>query len=115
MVMKKEKILDIIESTGDMPAVASMDAVAVFDPEDGRVVHLHHVLTFKGAKRTTVEQQQKHALDYARRLGCKVEGLATLHVPDFQPAAGRCCVDLERKVLVEMPVPPAIRKRLRPC
>ena len=94
-----------IQSTGEMPAIASSDAVAVYDPRDGRVMHMHHVITFQGGHRFDESHQERDALEYARRLGCRVEGLATLRVRDFRPRHNRCFVDLKRKVLVELPLP----------
>jgi hypothetical protein len=104
---------DLIESTGDMPAVLAIDAVAVYDTANGRVVHLHQVITFEGANRASPDEQVRHALEYAHRLRGTTERLATLHVADFKPIRGHCRVDLARQVLVEEPLPAAILKKLR--
>jgi hypothetical protein len=103
-----------LASTGEAPALLASDAVVVYDPKDGRVRHLHHSLVFEGGHRAEPESLRRTALEQARRLGCAVDGLATLHVRDFVPPTGPLCVDLARHVLVSLSLPAAARVRLRP-
>ena len=89
-----------IQSAGKVAPLASIDAVVLYDPRDGTVMHLHHAITFEGARRGN---QKRQAIEAARRLGCKVDGLKLLHVRDFVPSAHEYRVDVERQELVAMP------------
>jgi hypothetical protein len=113
MTTERTPEIETVDSTGEIPPVASIDAVAIYDPADGRIVHMHQVITFKGAKRTSPEEQQRNALEHAQRLRGKVEGMATLHVPDFREGPGRCCVDLKKKTLIDLPLPSIVRDRAK--
>ena len=104
MPTKNERNDSVIQSAGSVPAIASIDAIALYDPRDGRVVHMHHVITFEGAKRRNVKEQERNAMESARRLGCGVDGLNVLHVPNFQPTSKAFQVDLEKQVLIEAPL-----------
>jgi hypothetical protein len=104
--MTTERSGSFIQSAGSAPAVSSMDVTALYDLRDGRVIHMHYVITLEGAERRTREEQQQSARESALRLGCNVEGLAVLHVVDFQPTDKTYRVDLQTRALVEMPVTP---------
>jgi hypothetical protein len=103
--MNADRVHPAIQSDGDTPSVAWVDVTAIYDPRDGRVVHLHHVITAAGATRRTPDDQQRTALEAAARLGVDVEGLELLHVSDFYPTAGKAYgVDVSVRRLVELPV-----------
>ena len=95
-----------IQSAGDAPAVASVDVAVLYDPRDGRVAHMHHIIALEGAERRTREEHQESAREAALRLGCDIEGLEMLHVTDFQPTGKTYRVDLRSRALVETPVTP---------
>jgi hypothetical protein len=103
-----------VDSAGTVPGIASVDVTALYDPHDGRVMHMHHVIALEGAKRRTRDEQQQSAIEAARRLGCNVDGLEVLHVPDFQPKGRTYRVDPRTKTLVEQPVPSREEDRLPP-
>src|SRR6188472_1337551 len=96
---------NVIQSVGEGPVVASIDAIALYDPKDGRVVHMHHVVTFEGITAQDREAQRQNALDLARKFGHKVVDLQVLHVPNFQPTGKAYRVDLAKKALIAMPFP----------
>ncbi len=49
-----------------------------------------HVITFQGGHGFDESHQERDALEYARRLGCRAGGgLATLRVRDFRPRRSR--------------------------
>jgi hypothetical protein len=110
--MTTERTGSFIQSAGSAPAVSSVDVTALYDPRDGRVIHMHHFIVLEGAERRTREEQQRSARESALRLGCNVEGLEVLHVADFQPTGKTYRVDLEARALVETPVTP--RKPVKP-
>lgn len=93
-------------AAGNVPAVAAIDVVALYDPADGHVMHMHHVITLEGAERRPREEQERSARDSADRLGCRgVYGLEVLHVPDFDPGDKTYSVDPEKRTLVEVSAP----------
>lgn len=95
-----------IQSVGHVPAVAAIDCMVLYDPQDGRIVHMHHVIAFEGARRRDHDELQSSARESAKRFGCQMDGLKVLHVPNFHPAAGKVCrVDPKKRKLVEVQVP----------
>jgi hypothetical protein len=110
--MTNERSGYFIQTAGSAPAVSSVDVTVLYDPRDGRVVHMHHLVTLEGAERRTRAEQQQRARETALRLGCHVGGLEVLHVADFQPAGKTYRVDLQSQALAETPVTP--RKPVAP-
>ena len=100
-----------IQSVGTALTVESIHAVAVYHKKDGRVCHLHHVITFAGVERRPQQEHERNARTYAEKLGHGPAGLEFLHVPDFRPFARKYRVDLKRKVLVEDETVPKIKKK----
>jgi hypothetical protein len=90
-----------IQSVGTALTVESIHAVAVYHKKDGRVCHLHHVITYAGAERRAQQEHERNARSYAEKMGHDPAGLEFLHVPDFRPFARKYRIDLKRKVLVE--------------
>ena len=90
-----------IQSVGTALAVESIHAVAVYRKKDGRVCHLHHVITYTGAERRPQREHERNARSYAEKMGHDPDGLEFLHVANFRPFARKYRVDLKRKVLVE--------------
>lgn len=89
-----------IQTAGIAPAVVSVDAVAIYDPKDGRVVHLHHAIRFEGVKASSPDTLRKRAVEAANQMGRETEKLAVLHVPNFEPSGDMYRVDLKRQRLV---------------
>jgi hypothetical protein len=102
-----------VQSVGTMPAIESIQAVAVYHKKNGRVYHLHHVITFAGAESHPQQQHERNALAYAEKLGHDPASLELLHVPDFRPFARNYRVDLERKVLVEETAPESRKRKIK--
>jgi hypothetical protein len=90
-----------IQSVGTALTVESIHAVAVYHKKDGRVCHLHHVITYAGAERRPQQEHERNARSYAEKMGHDPAGLEFLNVPDFRPFARKYRIDLKRKVLVE--------------
>lgn len=102
MTDKREEENFVIQSVGTVPALTSTDAIALYDPRNGEIVHMHHIVTFAGAERQNYEEQQQRAIESAQCLGCNVDELRMLHVPNFQPSGKAYKVDLQRQMLVEV-------------
>jgi hypothetical protein len=113
--MSNERAGVPIQMVGDAPSAMSVDVTALYDPRDGRVVHLHHVITAGGATRRTPEEQQRGAREAAQRLGVTLDGLEVLHAPDFRPTAGSAYrVDITTRRLLAQPVETRKRGDLPP-
>jgi hypothetical protein len=102
-----------VQSVGPTPAIENIHAVAVYHKKDGRVCHLHHVITFAGAERRPQQVHERNARAYAEKLGHDPTNLEYLHVPNFQPFARKYRVDLKRKVLVEERAPEINKKKIK--
>lgn len=94
---------------GKAPKVSATHTVALYDPADGRVVHMHHVVVFEGGKSVSAEEAQREAVENARRRGREVGKLKTLLVDRPTIGGGRFRVDTANKTLI--PLEPPARKR----
>lgn len=62
--------------------IENWDLVVVYDPEDGRVVHTHHTVTWRGGEHPTKDEQERAATEQAEsEAGVAPERVAFLH-PD---------------------------------
>lgn len=95
-----------IQSAGPAPKIVATHAVALYDPENGRIAHLHRVLTLEGGAHYSPEHHEQNARAYAEKMGHPVKTLHALHVPNLRSAAGRFRVDVHKQSLVEVPRPP---------
>ena len=98
----------MIGSGGKAPKVAATHVVAVYDPTDGRVVHLHEVVVFEGGKSISRGEAEREALEHAHRHGHPVERLKALWVHE-RPAGGHLRVDVASGKLIALK-PPARRR-----
>ena len=98
--------------SGSKLKVSATQAVAVYDPSNGRVVHWHEVVVFEGGKAVSREQAEQEATDAARRHGHDIGKLRTLHMSE-PPEPGVYRIDLEKEapVLIPQPEQPPARKR----
>jgi hypothetical protein len=61
----------------------------VEDPRSGRVVHIHRVLTHRGAKSMTDDEAKKRALDFAAKIGHDTKSLSVRRSTDANPTSAR--------------------------
>ncbi len=60
--------------------IESWDFVVVYDPEDGRVVHTHHTVTWRGGEHPSKEEQERTATEHVDvEVGSVPERVAFLH------------------------------------
>lgn len=59
----------------------SSKVCVLFDPKDGRIVHVHGVTTLDGATEVSESELETRAVAHAKAFGREVAGLKTLHVP----------------------------------
>lgn len=97
-----------MQTAGPAQKIVATHTVALYDPESGRIAHMHRVLTLEGGTHYSPEHHEQNARAYAGKLGHPVKTLLALHVPNHKNSGARCCVDVKKQALVEMPTP---RKR----
>jgi hypothetical protein len=56
-------------------------ACVLFDPKDGRIVHIHGVTTVRKERACTNDQLEERLVRHAQAFGHSVAGLKILHVP----------------------------------
>jgi hypothetical protein len=103
MKMKKSEFENFGHSVGQVPAIASVETFAVYDRQDGRVAHMHQVVTFVGAEARDPAEHERNALRLAGEFGHDIARLKTLRVPQHRGEGGELRVDLERLELVALP------------
>lgn len=60
--------------------IESWDLAVVYDREDGRVVHTHHTVTWRGGEHPAKEEQARTATEHAEaEAGVAPERVAVLH------------------------------------
>ena len=97
---------------GNAPKVSATHTVAVYDPADGRVVHMHQVVVFAGAKQITSEQAEYEAIENAKRRGHDTARLKTALAHEHSARrGGRFRVDPASGKLVALEPPP--RRRVK--
>ena len=78
----------------------------LFDPKDGRIVHIHGVTTLDGAREIDNPELERRAVGHAKAFGHQVAALKALHVPVSairQP--GTLKVNAEGSALVQSGAP----------
>lgn len=53
----------------------------LYDPKDGRVVHVHGVTVMHGGKEVSHAELEQRTMRHAQTLGHFIEGLKPLHLP----------------------------------
>jgi len=92
-------------SAGNAPALADEQFVAVYDPNDGRIIHLHTVRVFEGGRSVSREESEQGALEAARKHGHDTARAQTLHTKEA-PGRGVHRVNLKTMRLVALDKPP---------
>jgi hypothetical protein len=62
-----------------MPRVVATRVVAIYRPDDGRVVHMHTVRVFEGGRDVGREEAEEAARAHAARIGHDLSALAVHH------------------------------------
>jgi hypothetical protein len=90
---------------GETPKLESIYAISHYDPENGKIFYIHHVLIMKGSSPMEPQRLEKHVVTLAEAIGQNVKGLEVLHTPDKQDMTSNYRVDVERKILINIPEP----------
>ncbi len=89
--------------------LAAHEAVVLYDPGDGRIIHVHHVVVIEGGHRPSDEERLRHEFAAA---GVERHAAEVLHVDGalFEPGCTHR-VDTATGSLVSEPVPERPRRR----
>ncbi|MFH8660809.1 hypothetical protein [Streptomyces afghaniensis] len=91
-----------IVTTGDL-AIRSFKSCVVFDTSDGRILHIHDVVTIEGGEDTSDEAVARQALQLAAERGVDTRNLDTLHLdPETLESGTAFRVDLQARSLVAL-------------
>ena len=88
---------------GEAPKIESIYAIALYDPKDGKIRHMHHVITPENAsKKTEPQLLERDVIANAKKLGHNTDILEVLHIPNLEDPTSMYRVDVERKTLVKI-------------
>lgn len=97
----------------DLSRAEHWELALVYDPETGRVIHQHEVITWPGGKHPSREEIEREALEQAGRHRERPLGrTAILHTdPRKLRAEALHRVDPALRTVVEEPLPPRRKRR----
>ena len=81
--------------------IESLYAVALYDPINGSIRHMHHVVSMTGSLRNKPDEIEKVAISNAKRFGHNVDNLKVLHIENFDPSS-QYRVDIKSEKLVKL-------------
>ena len=90
---------------GKVPKTKSIRSVALFDANDGTILHMHHVMTMEGCEPRDMEEIEKDALRFAKKLGHSVENLKILRAPNTINPFTKYRIDISKLDFIELPEP----------
>jgi hypothetical protein len=91
-------------SVGNAPKLESVYGIAVYDPTDGKVVHMHTILNMEGASPINPQEKEKVVLEYVRtELNRDISKLSVLHDTNLQDISANYYVNVNKKKLVKIP------------
>jgi hypothetical protein len=88
--------------TGKTPNLESIYAISLYDPKNGKILHMHHVLNMEHSSNIEPQQLEKDVVAFAEKLGHNVKRLKVLHTHDLQDMTLNYRVDVNKKTLVKV-------------
>ena len=83
----------------------SVKCCVLYNRSDGKIHHLHRVLTIKGADETSKKDVEQRTLELAKELGINMEAMKLLDVDESSIEPGkRYVVDVNNQRLKEIKV-----------
>jgi hypothetical protein len=90
---------------GKVPKTKSIRSVALYDSNDGTIVHMHHVMTVEGCEPRDIVDIENDTLRFAKKLGHNIENLKILRAPESINPFAKYRIDLASMQFVELPSP----------
>jgi len=84
-----------IAGGGNAPRIADIHVVAVYDPDSGKIAHLHTVTVFEGGRAVGEKEAVSAAMALARKAGHPVERLKTKVSKDAKHGRSPHKIDLK--------------------
>src|SRR5688572_4284891 len=89
---------------GNVPKLESVYGIALYDPADGKVIHMHTILNMEGAYPIDPQVKEKEVLEFVRtELNRDITKLSILHEPNLQNISANYYVNVQEKKLIKIP------------
>ena len=99
-------------SSAGAHGIAELKVVALYQPDSGRVIHVHVVTVFKGGRSVSEQEAIDAAHKHAARLGHVVSELKTKVSSDYRHASRPHWVDPRTDQFVPLPIPQIKARRI---
>jgi len=90
---------------GKVPKTKSIRSIALYDSNDGTILHMHHVMTMEGCEPRDITDIENDTLRFAKKLGHNIENLKILRAPESINPFAKYRIDLVNMQFVELPSP----------
>lgn len=100
-----------IAGGGAAPRVSDVHVVALYDPQTGKIAHVHTVTVFEGGRPVTEREAIDAAKAQAARAGHRLDGLEIKVSKDPAHGLRPHRVDVAAGEMVALPAPPRERRR----
>jgi hypothetical protein len=90
---------------GKVLKTKSIRSVALYDANDGTILHMHHVMTMDGCEPRDIVEIEKDAVRFAKKLGHTVENLKILRAPNTINPFAKYRIDVSKSEFVELSRP----------
>jgi hypothetical protein len=90
---------------GKVPKTKSIRSVALYDANDGTILHMHHVMTMEGCESRDIVDIENDTVRFAKKLGHNVENLRILRAPDSINPFAKYRINLANLEFVELSNP----------
>ena len=95
---------------GKVPKTKSIRSVALYDANDGTILHMHHVMTMEGCEPRDIVDIENDCVRFAKKLGHNIENLKILRAPDSINPFAKYRINLANLEFIELPNPFTKRK-----
>lgn len=103
----------IMLKNGKVIVPESTQTCILYNSKDGRIVHVHQVVTYPGGRKLNESEIESRALELAAKVRAGASGLKALHVTSEQFQFSKSYnVDVKSRRLIEQPIPKKLRERL---
>jgi hypothetical protein len=98
---------------GKVPKLGSVHAIALYDPADGKIIHMHRILNMEGATPVDTQEAEKKVLEFVRtELKRDTTKLNVIHDPNLKDISAHYNVNAKEKNLLKIPES-EIQKKLK--
>jgi hypothetical protein len=84
------------------PNIESVYAVALYEPKNGTIRHMHHIILTANSLRPDTKLIEKEAVSTAKIFGHPVDNLEVIHIDELD-LNSKYRVDIESKKLIKIP------------